>query len=96
MLAKAELGLTCRTHSRDFPLFLMSQYDVAVLMHGMKVARQFASTPTMRARLASDTEVPDSTIKHPPTSDDYLRCGKGHGWAGTVWLGRVLTKSLPG
>ena len=43
-------------------------------MHGMKVARQFASTPAMRARLASDTEVPDSTIKHPPTSDDYLRC----------------------
>ena len=51
----------------------IAQYDVAVLMEGMRVARRFASAPALRKRLLSGLEVRDTTIPYPQDSDEYLR-----------------------
>ena len=51
-----------------------TQYDLAQLVHGLKLNRQLAKTKPLANKIKY--ELIDTTIPHPPESDEYLTYGR--------------------
>ena len=58
--------------SRPCASAMPPQYDLAQLVHGLKLNRKLVKAKPLAEKISA--EIIDTTIPHPPESDEYLTC----------------------